>query len=141
MLYERELMAIMTQYEVYNEAEVVSGCISRFARHKRKPGDVKAMLIHDVQALRRHVIQLRSAQSPTAIPFHMCHAAMIWLSTTSEKGSLHAQLSNVGVHWASSCQHSVEFHVLQCRPGCSHFNQKASRLPTLSSKSLCMRPI
>ena len=61
MLYERELMAIMTQFEVFNEAEVVSGCISRFARHKRKHGDVKAMVIHDVQALRRHVTQLRTA--------------------------------------------------------------------------------
>ena len=76
MLYERELMAIMTQYEVYNEAEVVSGCISKFAKHKRKPGDVKAMLIHDVQALRRHVIKLRSALDSTAEESYMHGSAM-----------------------------------------------------------------
>lgn len=75
MLYERELMAIMTQYEVYNEAEVISGCISRFAKHKRKPGDVKAMLIHDVQALRRHVIQLRSVPNSHS---HDTHMPQLW---------------------------------------------------------------
>jgi len=65
MLYERELMAIMTQFEVFNEAEVVSGCISKFAKHKRKPGDVKAIVIHEVQGLRRHIAQLRSIPVPT----------------------------------------------------------------------------
>ena len=67
MLYERELMAIMTQFEVFNEAEVVSGCISKFAKHKRKRGDVKAMVIHEVQGLRRHIAQLRSIPAPTTI--------------------------------------------------------------------------
>lgn len=64
MLYERELMAIMNQYGVYNEAEVVSGCISKFAKHKRKKGDVKALVIHAVQGLRRHMLQC--APSPPA---------------------------------------------------------------------------
>ena len=62
MLYERELMAIMVQYGVFNEAEVISGCISKFAKHRRKKHDVKALVIHAVQALRRHMAQY-------AIPF------------------------------------------------------------------------
>ena len=63
MLYERELMAIMVQYGVFNEAEVISGCISKFAKHRRKKHDVKALVIHAVQALRRHMTQYAFSSS------------------------------------------------------------------------------
>ena len=69
MMYERELMAIMHQYGVYNEAEAVSGCISKFAKHKRKKGDVKALVISAVQALRRHMARYVIPQTPSVIPF------------------------------------------------------------------------
>ncbi len=32
--YEHSLVQIMNQYGVHNEAEVVSGCISKFAKHR-----------------------------------------------------------------------------------------------------------
>ena len=86
MLYERELMAIMVQFGVFNEAEVISGCISRFAKHRRKKHDVKALIIHAVQALRRHMAQYAISFSIVTqhivikslhgvIPYHMRHQA------------------------------------------------------------------
>ena len=85
MLYERELMAIMVQYGVFNEAEVISGCISKFAKHRRKKHDVKALVIHAVQALRRHMTQYAFSSSmftkhtpikcpyESVAPYHMRH--------------------------------------------------------------------
>ncbi|EIE18524.1 RdRP-domain-containing protein, partial [Coccomyxa subellipsoidea C-169] len=51
--YEHALVQIMNQYGVHNEAEIVSGCISKFAKHRRKKGDVKTMIIDAVRALRK----------------------------------------------------------------------------------------
>ncbi len=55
--YEHALVQIMNQYGVHNEAEIVSGCISKFAKHRRKKGDVKTMIIDAVRALRKKVLR------------------------------------------------------------------------------------
>ena len=48
----------MNQFGVHNEAEIVSGCISKFAKHRRKKGDVKTMIIDAVHALRKKLLRL-----------------------------------------------------------------------------------
>lgn len=55
--YEHDLVQIMNQFGVHNEAEIVSGCISKFARHRRKKGDVKQMIMDAVHALRRKFLR------------------------------------------------------------------------------------
>ena len=64
-------MQIMNQYGVHNEVEVVSGCISKFAKHRRKKGDIKQLVMEAAHALRKkflkcamlHVIQFVSSMS------------------------------------------------------------------------------
>jgi hypothetical protein len=55
--YEHELLQIMNQYGVHNEAEIVSGCISKFAKHRRKKGDIKQMIMEAVRALRKKMLR------------------------------------------------------------------------------------
>lgn len=55
--YEQELIQIMHQYGVVNEFELVSGCISKFAKHRRKKGDVKALIMDAVCSLRRRYLR------------------------------------------------------------------------------------
>ena len=55
--YEQELVQIMHQYGVINEFELVSGCISKFAKHRRKKGDVKALIMDAVGSLRKRFLR------------------------------------------------------------------------------------
>ena len=85
--YEQELIQIMHQYGVVNEFELVSGCISKFAKHRRKKGDVKALIMDAVGSLRRRFF--RCGARLIRHPRHPC---------THRKG-VHAVFAWVGCRW------------------------------------------
>ena len=61
LAYEQQLVQIMNQYGVVSEAELVSGCISKFAKHRGKKGDVKRDVGDAVHALRKKFLRCGGA--------------------------------------------------------------------------------